>query len=44
VDPGFELRHRHIRRGMFLFNGARSNWRQVRRLAASIRAAAWGSV
>ena len=32
TDPGFELAHRATHRsGMFLFNGARSDWRLVRR-------------
>ncbi|KAL4451539.1 hypothetical protein ABPG75_007201 [Micractinium tetrahymenae] len=33
TDPGFELRHRHLQQGMFLFNGARSDWRMANQWA-----------
>lgn len=34
TDPGFELRHRSERRGMFLFNGMLSDWQEVNRWAS----------
>lgn len=34
TDPGFEVRHRRTRHGMFLFNAANSSWRQLHRWAA----------